>query len=143
MLLRKLLHSIFHDFRDVDGFQRWVVRRQLPGEHRERVILEVVANSFVLDLALDTGGFEDIRVTNARKLKNLGSLEGAARHHDLTLHIDAVGLRVVREVDADCSVSFKLHRKNRSLAQNVQVGSLSVVGEIASGGIASLALVWA
>ena len=59
------------------------------------MILEVAANSFVLDLALDAGGLEDLWVTNARKLKNLGGLEGAARYHDLALHADTVGFRAV------------------------------------------------
>lgn len=92
MLLRKLFHSIFHDFRCVDDFQRWVIRCQLPGEHRKSVILKVVANGFVLDLALYAGGFENLRVTDARELKNLWCLEGAARYHDLTLYAYAVGL---------------------------------------------------
>jgi len=55
------------------------------------VILKVVAYSFVLNLALYAGGFEDLRVTNARELKDLGCLEGAARYHNLTLHANAVG----------------------------------------------------
>ena len=47
----------------------------------------------------------------------------------------------MREVNADGGVPFELDRKNRCLAQNVQIGPLSVVGEVPPGGIASLALV--
>jgi len=65
LLFRKLFHSIFHNFWCVDDFQRRIVRSQLPSEHRESVILKVVANSFVLDLAFYAGGFENLWVTNA------------------------------------------------------------------------------
>jgi len=51
-----------------------------------------------------------------------------------------VGL--VREVDADRLVTFELDGSNGSFAQDVEVGSLSVGGKVASSSIASLSLVW-
>lgn len=50
----------------MDRFQRLVTRHQFPCDSCESVVLEVVADAFVLNLALDAGSFENFRITNAR-----------------------------------------------------------------------------
>lgn len=47
----------------------------------------------------------------------------------------------MREVDADCGVPVEFDGKDRCLAQDMQIRPLSVIGEVASGCIASFALV--
>ena len=141
MFFHELLHGALHDIGVIDHFERWVARRQLPSHKRERMILEVIANSSIFNLALDAGSFEHLRVADTGKLEDLWRLDGTAGNHDFALHTDSVGFGLVCEVDADSLVAFQLHRGHGSFAQNMQVRSVCVRGKPPSGRIASLALV--
>jgi hypothetical protein len=83
------------------------------------MILQIIANAFVLNLALDAGSFEYLRITNAGQLKDLWRLDGAAGHHNFALHINSVSFRLVFEIDTNSLVTFQLHRGHRSFTQNV------------------------
>jgi len=141
LFFHELLHGALHDIGVIDHFERRVAGRQFPSHKRERMILKVVANSFVLNLALDAGSFEHLRVTNTGQLQNLRRLDSTARYHDFTLHIDSVGFGLVCEVDADSLVTFQLYRSHGSFAQNMQIWSVCIRGKPASSSIASLSLV--
>ena len=72
------------------------------------MVLKIVANGFVLNLALDSGSFEHLRVANTGQLEDLWRLDGTARYHDFALHIDSVDFGLVCEVDTDSLVTFQL-----------------------------------
>lgn len=68
------------------------------------MILQIISNRLVCNLAFDTRRPKHFRVTNTRQLENLGCLDGAAGHDHLTLHADAVGLSSASKVDTDSFV---------------------------------------
>lgn len=78
LCLHKLLHGALHDIRVIDHFECRVAGGQFPCDKRQRMVLQVIANAFVLNLALNAGGFEDLRITNTGQLKDLWRLNGAA-----------------------------------------------------------------
>lgn len=69
--LGELLLCGFHHGRVVNGFERHVARLDFPAAYSEDVVLEVGADSSVLNQRLYAGRTEDVRVTNTRQLENL------------------------------------------------------------------------
>lgn len=59
--------------------QRHDTISQIVQHTTEDMVLEVLSNAFVVDLAVDANGFEDLGVANARQLQELWALNGAGR----------------------------------------------------------------
>ena len=64
------------------------------------MVLKVSADTLVLDSALDSCGFEHIRVTDAGQLEKLRTLNDASAQNHFTSSMDAVLLTIVDELDA-------------------------------------------
>lgn len=69
--LGELLLCGFHHGWVVNGFERHVARLDFPASYSEDVVLEVGADSSVLNQRLYAGRTEDFGVTNTRQLENL------------------------------------------------------------------------
>ena len=68
------------------------------------MILQVISNRLVCNLAFDTRRPKHFRVTDARQFKDLRRLNGSTGHDHLTLHPNLVSLSSVSEVDTDSLV---------------------------------------
>lgn len=73
------------------------------------MVLKIVANGVVLNLALDASSFENLRVSYTGKLEDLWRLNGTARYHDFPLHIDTVRCGLMDKIDTNSVVTFQLH----------------------------------
>lgn len=71
------------------------------------MVLEVISNGGVGDLALYACGFEDGWIADSRELEDLRRFESATGDDDLAGRFDGVFLVIVGEVDSDCFVAFE------------------------------------
>src|SRR5271155_4773549 len=105
------------------------------------MVLEIVANTEILNLACDACCFQDFGVANARKLEQLWRLNHTTRNDYFLLGIDRMFRSVVHECNALGNIAFKDYVCRQRLAKDFEIRAVLICLKITSGRIASLASV--
>ena len=102
------------------------------------MVLEICADSFVLDFNFDASGMEYFRVPNTGQLKNLRCLDNTCAQHHLSGGRNSVSLAIDDELCPGGGVSVKRNLRYMCSTKNFQILSTKIWSDVSSGSITSL-----
>lgn len=90
------------------------------------MVLEISADTLVLDNAIDSRGFEDLGITNAGQLEKLWALDNSSAQYHFAGGVNAVLLTVVDEFHSLGRRAIKYNPRHLCFGQDFEVGSMEV-----------------